>query len=363
VDAKQVGRELSVRYVLEGSVRRIGDQVPVNAQLIDAATGAHLWADRFDSHLTDLGQLQNEITGRIASSLNVELIQAESHRSLQERPENPDTVDLTMRGLAVWWRPRSKENNTEARALFEQALRLDPQYPDALAGLAVTHATDVGNGFSEAPQAQLRQAEDAAARALAIDPNHALAHYARGIVLMLQSRFEKTAQQGRFEEAILAYKAALAANPNFALPRLLIANCLISLGRFEEALATARDGARVSPRDPQLNQFYIAASDAALALGHDENAIEWARKSVDAHPSFVWGYVQLASTYALNGQLTEARTALATANRLRPGITIADYEQEFSNPSGHPAAIASLERFVSGLRKPGMPDGEPLPAN
>ena len=259
VDPKQVGRELGVRYILEGSVRRASDEVRVNAQLIDAETGAHLWADRFDSDLADLGQLQGEITGRIASSLNVELIEAESRRSLRDRPDNPDAVDLTMRGLAVWWRPRSKENNKEARALFEQALRLDPLHPDALAGLAVTHATDVGNGFSEAPEDQLRRAEDAAARALAIDPNHALAHYARGIVLMLLSRFEKTAQQGRFEEAILAYKAALAANPNFALPRLLIANCLNRLGRFEEALATAREGVRVSPRDPQLNQFYIAA--------------------------------------------------------------------------------------------------------
>jgi adenylate cyclase len=141
VDPKQVGRELGVRYVLEGSVRRIGNDVRVNAQLIDTKTGAHLWADRFDSNLTDLGQLQNEITGRIASSLNVELIEAESRRSLQEHAARPDAVDLTMRGLAVWWRPRSKENNKEARALFAQALQLDPQYPDALAGLAVTYAT------------------------------------------------------------------------------------------------------------------------------------------------------------------------------------------------------------------------------
>jgi Tfp pilus assembly protein PilF len=126
--------------------------------------------------LADLGRLQSKITGRIGSSLNVELVEAESRRSLQENSANPDAADLTMRGLAGWWRPRSKENNKEARALFEQALRLDPQNPDTFAGLAVTHATDVGNGFSEAPEDQLRQAEDAAARALAIDPNHALAH-------------------------------------------------------------------------------------------------------------------------------------------------------------------------------------------
>jgi TolB-like protein/class 3 adenylate cyclase/Flp pilus assembly protein TadD len=363
VDPKQVGHELGVRYVLEGSVRRIGNEVRVNAQLIDTKTGAHLWADRFDSNLTDLGQLQNEVTGRIASSLNVELIEAESRRSLEEHANNPDAVDLTMRGLAVWWRPRSKENNKEARALFEQALQLDPKYPDALAGLAVTHATDVGNGFSEAPEDQRRQAEDAAARALAIDPNHALAHYARGIALMLRSRFEKTAQQGWFEEAILAHKAALAANPNFALPRLLIADCLSRLGRFEEALAMVREGVRVSPRDPQLNQFYIQASEAALALGRYEEAVEWARKSVDAHSSFVWGYVQLASTYALNGQPTEAGTALAAANRLRPGITIADYMQDWANPTSNAAAIAFMERMVDGLRKAGMPEGEPVRTN
>jgi TolB-like protein/Flp pilus assembly protein TadD len=363
VDAKQVGRELGVRYVLEGSVRRVGNEVRVDAQLIDAKTAAHLWADRFDSDLTDLGQLQNEITGRIASSLNVELIEAESRRSLQEHATNPDAVDLTMRGLAVWWRPRSKENNKEARALFEQALQRDPQYPDALAGLAVTHATDVGNGFSEAREDQFRQAEDAASKALTIDPNNALAHYARGIVLMLQNRFEKTAQQVGFEQAILAYRAAVAANPNFALPRLLIANCLNDLGRFEEALAVAGEGMRLSPRDPQLNQFELAASEAALALGRNEEAIDWARRAVDAHPGFVWGYVELASAYAINGQLTEARMALAGASRLRPGMTIADFKRDRNTPTENAAATALLERRVAGLRKAGMPEGEPVPAN
>jgi tetratricopeptide (TPR) repeat protein len=138
---------------------------------------------------------------------------------------------------------------------------------------------------------------------------------------------------------------------------------LNSLGRFEEALAVARDGVRVSPRDPQLNQFHLAASDAALALGHDEDAVEWARKSVDAHPSYVWGYVHLASAYALNSQLTEARTALATANKLHPGITIADFYENWSNPTGNAAATAALERQMDGLHKAGMPEGEPVPAN
>jgi tetratricopeptide (TPR) repeat protein len=180
---------------------------------------------------------------------------------------------------------------------------------------------------------------------------------------MLHSRFERTAQQGGFEQAILAYKAALAANPNFALPRLLIAGCLNSLGRFEEALAVAREGMRVSPRDPQLNQFQLAASDAALALGRGEEAIEWARKAVDAHPSYVWGYVELAIAYALNGQLTEARTALVAANRLRPGITILDVKQDWMNPTENAAAKDVLERQMAGLRKAGMPEGTPVPTN
>jgi tetratricopeptide (TPR) repeat protein len=124
-----------------------------------------------------------------------------------------------------------------------------------------------------------------------------------------------------------------------------------------------REGVRVSPRDPQLNQFYIQASEAALALGRYEEAVEWARKSVDAHSSFVWGYVQLASTYALNGQPTEAGTALAAANRLRPGITIADYMQDWANPTSNAAAIAFMERMVDGLRKAGMPEGEPVRTN
>jgi TolB-like protein len=191
VDPKLVGRELGVRYVLEGSVRRIGNAVRMNAQLIDAETGAHLWADRFDSDLADLTALQNAITSRIASALNLELVEAESRRSIRERPANPDAVDLAMRGWAIWYRPRSKENNEEARALFKQALQLEPNYADALAGLAVTHATDVGNEFSEAPEEQLREGEEAASRALSIAPNQPMAHYARGIVLRERGKHEQ----------------------------------------------------------------------------------------------------------------------------------------------------------------------------
>jgi adenylate cyclase len=233
LDVKQIGRELGVRYVLEGSVRKIGDAVRVNAQFVDAERGAHLWADRFDSNLADLAALQNEITGRIASSLNIELIEAESRRSFREQPTNPDAIDLAMRGWAVWYRPRSKENNAEARALFKQAVQLDSQSADALAGLALTHATDVGNGFSETPAEQLRLAEDALTRALAIDPDHAMGHYARGITAMMRGRIDQAMRPDRYEQAVLAFDKALASNPNLALAHLMKAKPLAISAAFK----------------------------------------------------------------------------------------------------------------------------------
>src|SRR5260221_206478 len=208
VDVKKVGRELGVCYVLEGSVQRGGERVRVSAQLLDTRTGAHLWGDRFDKARGDILELQDEITGRIAQTLDIALAEAESCRILREQASNPDAVDLTLRGSAIFNRLRSPENNREARALFAQAVALDPRAEDAWAGIARTHATDIGNQFSDAPAEQLEQGEDAVARALALNPRHAIAHLARGILLNVR---------GRFDEAINAVEASIAANRNLAM--------------------------------------------------------------------------------------------------------------------------------------------------
>src|SRR5260221_4492162 len=178
-DVRQIGHELGIRYVLEGSIRRTGALVRINAQLVDVETGAQLWAERFDRDRSDLAAIQDEIVGRIATTLRYELIDLESSRSLRERQTNPDAVDLTMRGWSTFYRHDSREVRGEARDLFEQAVRIDDRVAAALAGLALTHAAFVSDTWSADIAEGLRLAEAAAARAPPLGPKNVEAHYAR----------------------------------------------------------------------------------------------------------------------------------------------------------------------------------------
>ena len=193
VNAKQIARELGVRYVLEGSVQRSGSKVRVTAQLIDAETDAHLWAERFDRDTGDLLALQNEITGRIAVALNLELTGREAARPTN----NPDALDYILRGRAAYWKPASREQRTETIGLFEHALALDPDSVEAESSLANELAARVMDGWSDSAAADIARAEELVARALATSPRNALAHYTKGAVLRVQ---------GRCEEAIPEYE-------------------------------------------------------------------------------------------------------------------------------------------------------------
>jgi TolB-like protein len=214
VDAKRIGRELGVRYVLEGSVRRYVSRVRVNAQLVDAETGAHLWAERFDRESGDLLQIQDEITGHIASQVRAELVEVESNRSLRERPNDPDAVDLAMQARALLNKPPSPEQNERARRLCERALALDANNVDVLASLAgsyVTSAHDLNIGdWSE----WHRQATDAVNRALTIDPRNARVFLVKSRVLAYSDALE---YRGQIEAAIDAVETAIALDPNLAI--------------------------------------------------------------------------------------------------------------------------------------------------
>src|SRR5215469_4965339 len=188
VDVKQIGRELGVRYVIEGSVRRAGDRVQVNVQLIDAETGAHVWADRFETDRRDLVEAQSEITGRLARSLNVELVRDVSSRIAQEREVSPDARDLVMRGWALWYRPLSETTRREAQRTFEQALALDLRSIDAKIGLATTLATVVGGGWSSSIKEDEARAEQLLLDALGQDPNSSMAHFAMGLLRRGENR-------------------------------------------------------------------------------------------------------------------------------------------------------------------------------
>lgn len=344
VDIKQVGRELNVRYVLEGSVRRDGDQVRVNTQLIDAETGAHVWADRFDKDRADIFKLQNEVTGRIAGALNLALIRAEGQRAEREHPDNPDAVDLAMRGWAAFYRPRSPQQLADARRLFEQALRINPQSPQALLGLARTLASEVTSRYSGTPAADLMRADEAVGRVLWSSPDDALAHDTKGQILRARKQFE---------QSIAEYETAVNLDRNLANAYAAGGLTKLFAGRAEQLFAPVEAAIRLSPRDPLLSVWLYYICHAHTHLGHDNEAIDWCSKSVVTNPLW-YAYIDLISAYGWKGQKDDARAAIAELNRLVPNYTVKKWANE--GYSDNPVFVAQYQRIVEGLRKAGLPE-------
>ncbi len=213
VDAKSIGKELGVRYVLEGSVQRDANRVRVNAQLIDAESGAHLWADRFEEDIVDLFKLQDEVVARLARTLQIELVNAEAQRSLHDRPRNPDAVDLTMRGWALFNQSFTKANQHEALALFDQALTLDPTSADALAAAAFTEATSYANGWYDPSADPYARAMQRANQAILLNPDQAVAHLTKALLIMFKTKLDDAASAN---EIISESEASLRADPSLA---------------------------------------------------------------------------------------------------------------------------------------------------
>jgi adenylate cyclase len=337
IDAKEIGQELGVRYVLEGSVQRDQNRVRVNAQLIDAASGAHLWADRFEEDVTDLFKLQDQVVARLANRLGYELIKAEAERSA--RSKSPDAIDLTMRGWALTYqngvRP-DREKINAARALFEQALKIDPNDADALAGEALSYVDErlfFANPETDYDAKVIGQAD----RAIALAPDTVRAYWAKSIQLSFSRRFD---------EALRTADAGLAINPNYAPlynPR-SVANA--SLGQFEQAKSDAQHAMRLSPRDPLIGLLHVHLGDAELGLGHFDAAIGEYHNAADSgyRPFFV--YIDLAAAHALEGKMDEAKAALAEARRLNPKLTVKSLQSIAPN----------IPALFEGLRKAGLPE-------
>jgi TolB-like protein len=241
VDTKQIGRELGVRYVLEGSVRRWGNQIRTTAQLIDAETDAHLWAERFDHDTADLLALQDEITSRIAAALNVELIAAEAAR-LTERP---DALDYLLRGRAARFKPDSPDVYLEAIGLFEQALALDLRSVEAQSRLAIALASRVLNDMTDTAELDILRAEGLAAQTLAASPRSPLPHHAKGTVLRAQRRYA---------EAIPEYETVLALDRNYESALACLGQCKLFTGSIEETIPLTERAIQLSPRDPGRDQ-------------------------------------------------------------------------------------------------------------
>jgi len=345
VNAKQLGRELNVRYVLEGSIRRSGNRVRANAQLIDAETDAHLWAERFDRDTDDLFALQDEVTSRIAIALNLELVGAEAARSAH----HPDALDFILRGRALSSTPPITENYAEAIRLYERALTLDPQSVEAQALLARTLTARAMDGLTNSAEADITRAERLVWQALAATPRSPLAHYAKGQVLRAQ---------GRCEEAIPEYETALASNRNWVEALANIGRCKFLIGSIEEAIAAQEQAIRLSPRDPMICFWYFRIGQAHLLQFRIDEAILWFEKARSANPRLPFVRAFLASAYALKGGSERAAAELAEARRLSGGgrfLSIAHSKTVFD--FGVPKVRALYETtFFAGLRKAGMPE-------
>ena len=346
VDLKQIGRELNVRYVLEGSVQRSGNRLRVNVQLIDAATGNHLWAERFDKPVADLFDMQDEIVARLANQLNAQLIALEARRA--ERSPAPDSMDLYFQGMAWLNKGTIPEYCAQAGGYFERALALDPNNVDALVGLANVKVLVAGVFGTDERAAYLAAAEAALAKALSLAPNHAYGHFALGALYM----FSKRANQ-----AVAEFEHALTLDRDLAFAHSLIGATKIYLGHADETEAHVHKALRISPRDSNAYHWTSHAGRAKFFLGCDKEAVGWYQRSIEANPNFSVVRFLLAGALAQLGRLDEAQAAARAGLALDPNFTIRGYRAVLTGLSAHPGAVAQSERLCDGMRRAGVPEG------
>jgi TolB-like protein/class 3 adenylate cyclase len=342
-DVTKIGRELNVRYALEGSVQRSGNRMRVNAQLIDAQSGNHIWAERFERPMTDLFEMQDEIVARIANTLNAQLVAVEARRA--EGAPAPDSVDLYFQGEACVNKGVTFESMNKAHSFFERALALDPSNVDALAGMAQVEANFAISLSTDDKVARFAAAEAAATRALSLAPDHALAHLSLGMVLGFTNR----AAQG-----IAEYERALALDRNMAGAHSLIGQNKLFIGRAEESEAHVLEALRLSPRDPWAYIWLLTAGFAACLLGRNEEAASWFRQSIEANRNFALCHFIYATALANMGRMDEARSEVAAGLALDRNFTIANFQSAVW--SDNPVYLAQHARVIEEMRRAGIPE-------
>jgi len=345
VDTKQIGRELGVRYVLEGEVQRSGNRVRVTAQLIDAENDAHLWAERFDGDAGDLFALQAEITNRIAVALDLELVDAAAARPV----EHPDALDFILRGRAARLRPPSRENRAEQVLLFERALALDQNSVAAQSWLAIELAARALDSMTDTAAADIARAEKLAERASVASPRSALARFAKGQVLRAQHRYDG---------AIVEYQTVISLNRNWAHAYSHLGWCKFMTGLIEELIPAQERAIRLSPRDPQIGLFYSRIGRAYLLQSGIDEAITWCEKACNATPAAAIFRSFLASGYALKGDIERSAAELAAARRLVGDNRYSSIAHLRTVESWGVPQIQDLveSTYFAGLRKAGVPE-------
>jgi TolB-like protein/class 3 adenylate cyclase/Flp pilus assembly protein TadD len=343
VDLKQIGRELNVRYVLEGSVQRSGNRLRVNVQLIDAEISAHLWAERFDKQLADLFDMQDEIVARLANQLGAQLIAAEARRA--ERAPHPDSMDLYFQAMACVHKGSTPEHMTEARGFFERALASDPGNINALVGAAFVDYMRAVSFFADDRAALLAAAEAALTKALSLAPEHAFAHVYLGSVQIYTNRVA---------QGIAECERALALDRNLVGAHAAIGVAKVFIGRGEETEAHINEALRLSPRDTYAYLWMFIAGQAKLVVSSDEGAVTILRRAIESNRNFPLTHFFLAAALAHLGRVNEARAAIQAGLALDPTFTIPRFRG--SPPSDNPTYLAQRERICDGMRKAGVPE-------
>jgi len=337
VHVQEVGAKLGVRHVLEGSVRKSGNRVRITAQLIDAATGGHLWAERFDRDLTDIFAVQDDVTQQIVGALALNLTEGDRQRLAPEHSRNTEAYDYLLRGRELWHR-LTKETNVAARDLLQRAIELDPKFASAHAFLALTHGVDYLNRWSASPPESMAQAEEAATRAVTLDGSDPWAHWALAITKLYTRRHD---------DAIDEAERAIVLNPNFAEGHVILGEALYYSGRSEEALESYARGKILNPYFPDVLLHFQAL--AQFQLGRYEAAVDLLLQRLARNTVTDVSRALLAASYGHLGRFAEARAAWQEVLRVNPDYSL-EYRRKvmpYKNP-------ADFELMVEGLRKAGV---------
>jgi len=341
VNVKRVAAELGVRYVLEGSVRKGGNRVRITAQLIDAATGNHLWADRFDGDLSDVFALQDEITKKVVAAVEPRLLEAESLRSQHRSPKDIDAWDMAMRANSMFWRLTAADCEA-AIAILKRAIERYPDYAPAQSLLAfmllmTRWAVRTSSEFAT----EVNEAARLAARAVQLDDSDPWAYLALAWVAFTQRRTD---------EAVDEYRRALDLNPNFAAARGYLGLALALDGRSDEAIENIEHAMRMSPRDPQNSLFNTGLAAAHYLAGRYTEAVGFARRGWQQREGLIAGNRILVASLAQAGLMDEARAALQRLKEIQPNVSIAWIEKHV------PYTAGPMAKFIAGMRKAGVPE-------
>ena len=343
-DVKEVARELGVRYVLEGSVRKASQRVRVTAQLVDTEFGIHVWGERYDRPLQDIFAVQDEITDMIAATMEPEIGAAERERARRKPPEHLGAWEHHQRGMWHLLR-RNREDLADAQASFRKAIELVPAYATPRAALALCRFFEITHGFTSDHAASLNELLEQGSQSVLLDPKDALAHSALGLALM---------EHRDYSASLAGHQIAIGLNPNSALARWAFGYGLHRADRLQEALEQFDSALRLSPRDPGLWSYLTLKASTLYQLQRYDEAVRFARDAArHSIADLIWPFVHLAAALGQLGRIAEARTAVEELRRRRPGLTVSGVR---SWPHNRSRSEHSLAHMLDGLRRAGLPE-------